>query len=590
MPDTAAPARPADPAPRLDMARLWALARPELRLLVPGTVALLVGTGTNLIFPLLLGTTMDDVLQGGDPAVLDRAAMGLVAIFLVVGVATGLRAWLFTVAGERVVARLRQQLFASFMSQEIAFFDERKTGELTNRLASDTTVLQNAVTVNVSMALRFLLSGLGALGVLFWISWKLTLVMLAVVPVVAVTAGIYGRGIQAISRQVQDALADSSSIAEEALSGVRTVRAFAAEGHENQRYGTAVERSFSLARRRAGMSAGFRGTVTFAGYGAIAAVLWFGGTMLLDGVLTVGDLTSFLMYTLTVAVAVGTLSNLWEDFAKARGASERVFALMDRRPAMQGVAGERPAAVTGEVVLEDVDFAYPSRPEEPVLQGLSLRLEPGRVVALVGPSGSGKSTVAALLSRFYDPGSGAIRLDGRDLRELDPSWLREQVGVVSQEPMLFACSIAENIRYGRPYATDEEVREAARAANAHDFIEGFAEGYETLVGERGVRLSGGQKQRVAIARALLKDPRVLILDEATSALDAESEHLVQEALDRLMVGRTTLVIAHRLSTVKDADRVVVLDGGIVQEQGDHESLLASGGLYQKLVARQFAGT
>jgi ATP-binding cassette subfamily B protein len=572
------------------MARLWALARPELRLLVPGTVALLVGTGTNLIFPLLLGTTMDDVLQGGDPAVLDRAAMGLVAIFLVVGVATGLRAWLFTVAGERVVARLRQQLFASLMSQEIAFFDERKTGELTNRLASDTTVLQNAVTVNVSMAMRFVLSGLGALGVLFWISWKLTLVMLAVVPVVAVTAGIYGRAIQAISRQVQDALADSSSIAEEALSGVRTVRAFAAEGHENQRYGAAVDRSFSLARRRAGMSAGFRGTVTFAGYGAIAAVLWFGGSMLLEGVLTVGDLTSFLMYTLTVAVAVGTLSNLWEDFAKARGASERVFALMDRRPAMQGVAGERPAAVTGEVVLEDVDFAYPSRPEEPVLQGLSLRLEPGRVVALVGPSGSGKSTVAALLSRFYDPGTGTIRLDGRDLRELDPSWLREQVGVVSQEPMLFACSIAENIRYGRPYATDEEVREAARAANAHDFIESFTEGYDTLVGERGVRLSGGQKQRVAIARALLKDPRVLILDEATSALDAESEHLVQDALDRLMVGRTTLVIAHRLSTVKDADRVVVLDGGIVQEQGDHESLLASGGLYQKLVARQFAGT
>lgn len=590
MPDTAAPDSPAASASSLDMARLWALARPELRLLVPGTVALLVGTGTNLIFPLLLGTTMDDVLQGGDPAVLDRAAMGLVAIFLVVGVATGLRAWLFTVAGERVVARLRQQLFASLMSQEIAFFDERKTGELTNRLASDTTVLQNAVTVNVSMAMRFVLSGLGALGVLFWISWKLTLVMLAVVPVVAVTAGIYGRAIQALSRQVQDALADSSSIAEEALSGVRTVRAFAAEGHENQRYGAAVDRSFSLARRRAGMSAGFRGTVTFAGYGAIAAVLWFGGTMLLDGVLTVGDLTSFLMYTLTVAVAVGTLSNLWEDFAKARGASERVFALMDRRPAMQGVAGERPAAVTGEVVLEGVDFAYPSRPEEPVLQGLSLRLEPGRVVALVGPSGSGKSTVAALLSRFYDPGAGAIRLDGRDLRELDPSWLREQVGVVSQEPMLFACSIADNIRYGRPYATDEEVREAARAANAHDFIESFTEGYDTLVGERGVRLSGGQKQRVAIARALLKDPRVLILDEATSALDAESEHLVQEALDRLMVGRTTLVIAHRLSTVKDADRVVVLDGGIVQEQGDHESLLASGGLYQKLVARQFAGT
>ena len=584
-PDPAAPSR----GGRLDLARMWSLAKPELSLLLPGTVALLVGTGTNLVFPLLLGDTMDSVLTGGDPGVLDRAALGLVGIFLVVGIATGLRAWLFTVAGERVVARLRQRLFSSLMAQEVAFFDERKTGELTNRLASDTTVLQNAVTVNVSMALRFALSGIGALGVLFWISWKLTLVMLAVVPVVAITAGIYGRAIQAISRQVQDALAASSAIAEEALSGVRTVRAFAAESHETARYAGAVDESFSLARRRAGMSAVFRGTVTFAGYGAIAAVLWYGGTMLLDGVLSVGDLTSFLMYTLTVAVAVGTLSNLWEDFAKAAGASERVFALIDRQPAMAAGDGARPDRVEGHLRLAGVSFAYPSRPDEPVLRGLELELAPGRVVALVGPSGSGKSTVAALISRFYDPTEGRLELDGRDLRSLDPHWLREQVGVVSQEPMLFACSIADNIRYGRPGASLDEVRAAARAANADSFITGFSEGYDTLVGERGVRLSGGQKQRVAIARALLKDPRLLILDEATSALDAESEHLVQEALDRLMVGRTTLVIAHRLSTVKDADRVVVLEGGEVAEQGDHESLLEKGGIYQRLVARQFAG-
>ncbi len=573
---------------RLDLARMWELARPEMRLLIPGTIALVVGTGTNLVFPLLLGSTMDEVLTGSDPSVLDRAALGLVAIFLIVGIATGLRAWLFTVAGERVVARLRQRLFGALMAQEVAFFDARKTGALTNRLASDTTVLQNAVTVNVSMALRFILSAIGALAVLFWISWKLTLVMLAVVPVVAITAGVYGRAIQAISRKVQDALAASSAIAEEALSGVRTVRAFAAERHETQRYGAAVDTSFELARERAGMSAIFRGAVTFAGYGAIAAVLWYGGAMLLRGELSVGDLTSFLMYTLTVAVAVGTLSNLWEDFAKASGASARVFELIDRQPEMQTGKGRRLDKVVGEVALEAITFAYPTRPNEPVLRGLELRMSPGKVVALVGPSGGGKSTVAALLSRFYDPGEGSVRLDGVDYRELEPGWLREQVGVVSQEPMLFACSIADNIRYGRPSASHEDVVAAATAANAHDFVSSFAEGYDTLVGERGVRLSGGQKQRVAIARALLKDPRVLVLDEATSALDAESEHLVQDALDRLMVGRTTLVIAHRLSTVKDADRVVVLEGGVVQEEGDHESLLAKGGLYQKLVARQFA--
>ena len=579
---------PSDPKPsRLDFQRVLTLAKPEVTPLTLGTIALLVGSGTSLAAPALVGQLVDGVTQGAGRAALDQAALVLLGVFAISGVATALRSYLFTVAGERVVARLRTDLYRAVMSQEIGFFDSRRTGELTNRLASDTTVLQNAVTVNISMALRLSLQAIGAVGILMWTSWRLTLVMLAVVPIVAAGAGMYGRMLRKVSKQVQDALARSSEVAEETLAGVRTVRAFAREEREVARYGGAVEESFQLARYRARLGATFTGGVSFLGYGAIAAVLWYGGVLLGDGRLSFGDLTSFLLYTFTVAFSIGALSALWSDFAKAAGASERVFELMDRAPAVQA-GGLRPDSVRGHVALQDVHFSYPTRPDAPVLTGLTLALEPGQVVALVGHSGGGKSTVAALLSRFYDPDTGGIVLDGRPYEDLDAGWLREQVGVVSQEPILFATSISDNIRYGRPGASDEDVARAAEAANALEFVGDFPEGFDTLVGERGVRLSGGQKQRIAIARALLKDPAVLVLDEATSALDAESEHLVQDALDRLMRGRTTLVIAHRLSTVRDADRVVVLDGGRVAESGTHDELLELDGLYRKLVERQFA--
>lgn len=567
--------------------RILALARPEAGRLLAGTVFLLMGSGLSLATPKIVGVFIDGVVGGEGRAAVDRGVLLLLGVFALTGLATAARAWLFTTAGERVVSRLRKQLFGALIRQEVGFFDAQRTGELTNRLAADTQVLQNAVTVNVSMALRFALTAVGAVAVLLWMNWQLTLVMLAVVPVVAVGAGFYGRSLRAVSREVQDALAEATAVAEETLSGVRTVRAFARESAEIERYGSAVERSYALARQRARLGATFQGAVSFAGYGAIAAVLWYGGVLLSEGRMSFGDLTSFLLYTFTVAFSVGALSGLYEDFAKAIGASERVFELLDRAPAVSG--GEaRLAHVRGEVTLDGVTFAYPTRPDAPVLRGMSLRLAPGEVVALVGPSGGGKSTVAALLSRFYDPQGGVLRLDGEDLRSLDPDWLRQQVGVVSQEPILFATTIRENIRYGRPAATDAEVESAARAAHANDFVSAFPEGYGTVVGERGVRLSGGQKQRVAIARALLKDPRVLVLDEATSALDAESEHLVQEALDRLMQGRTTLIIAHRLSTVKDADRVIVIEQGEAVETGPHEELMARGGLYKRLVERQFA--
>ena len=543
----------------------------------------------TLLYPLVIQRLLDGIQNGAGRELVSQSTLFLIAIFGL-GAAFGmLRAWLFTVAGERIVADLRVQLYQSIISQEIAFFDERRTGELTNRLASDTTVLQNTVTVNVSMLLRFGIMGLGAIGFLFYTSWKLTLLTLATVPLVAIFGGIFGRRMRAMSRDFQDALANSTEVAEETFAGIRTVRSFAREGKEIERYRVAVEESFSIAKQRAGIIAGLRGLIGFGGYGAIAAVLWFGGTMLVDGTISIGELTGFLLYTLTVAFSLGALSSLYEDFMKALGASERVFELMDRKPSM--VSGtHRPKQIAGNIRFRGLEFAYPGRPDLAVLRDFSLSLNPDEVVALVGHSGSGKSTVAALLSRLYDPQVGTIELDGRSYLDLDVDWIREQVGVVSQEPILFATSILKNIRYGRPDADLEEVFAAAKASNAHDFILGFPEGYEALVGERGVRLSGGQKQRVAIARALLKDPKILVLDEATSALDSESEHLVQDALDRLMQGRTTLVIAHRLSTVRDADRVCVLEDGKIIQEGSHQMLVEQDGTYRRLVEHQFSAS
>jgi ABC transporter fused permease/ATP-binding protein len=568
--------------------RLLALAYPERVRLILATVFLLMGSGLSLSYPWVIGRLVDLISTGQAEGVLDQAVLGLLGVFAGLGLVTALRSYLFDTAGERIVARLRQALYASIVRQEIAFFDAQRTGELTNRLAADTTVLQNAVTLNVSMGLRFGATLLGALVIMGLTSWRLTLVMLAVVPLVAVGATVYARRLRRVSREVQDALAESTAHAEESLSGIRTVRAFAREEAESVRYAGAVERSYDLARLRARLRAVFQGLMTFLGYGAIAAVLWYGGRLVTQGLMSFGELTAFILYTFTVAFSMGVLTSLWGDLAKALGASERVFELMGRAPATRG-GSERLEVIEGRVRFEGVRFNYPSREDTTVLAGLDLELHPGEVVALVGPSGAGKSTVAALLSRFYDPDQGELSLDGRPYTALDPDWLRERVvGVVSQEPILFATTIEENIRYGRAEATAEEVQAAARAANAHEFVSAFPDGYQTLVGERGVRLSGGQKQRVAIARAVLKDPRLLVLDEATSALDAESEHLVQEALDRLQEGRTTLVIAHRLSTVRDADRVVVLDQGRVAEEGAHQELMDREGLYRRLVERQFA--
>ncbi|MFZ5438861.1 MAG: ABC transporter ATP-binding protein [Myxococcota bacterium] len=531
-----------------------------------------------------------DRLLGGkvDLERVDQIAVILIIIFAATALASALRFMLFSRAGERIVSKLRGDLYESLLRQETGFFDTQKTGELSSRLSSDAAVLQTAVTANVSMVLRNLTLAGGALAMLVVTSPKLTLMMLGIVPPVALSAVFYGRRVRKLSKESQDALARASEVAVESLGGIRTVRSFAAEKKEVSRYRSAISASLDLAFKRIRLSAGFFGVAFFAAFASGVLVFWYGARMVAAGALTPGSLITFLMYTMQMAMGLSALAELWTDVQRAAGAAERVFELLDREPAIPPSGGRTLEHVAGRVAFERVGFAYPSRTDTKVLDDFSLTLEPGEVVAVVGPSGAGKSTIASMLYRLYDPLSGRLTLDGVPYAELDSEWLRRQVGVVAQEPLLFSTSIAENIRYGRPDASDAEVEAAARLANAHAFISKFPEGYQTLVGERGIQLSGGQKQRVAIARAVLKDPRILILDEATSALDAESEHLVREALERLMQGRTTLVIAHRLSTVKGAARVVVLDGGMIVQSGTHAALVGEEGLYRRLVEKQFA--
>jgi ABC-type multidrug transport system fused ATPase/permease subunit len=514
----------APPGAPLPLRRLRELARSEQRLLGVGTLFLLVGAAAGLAYPAALGQVVDDV-SASDGEAVRRDVLLMLAVVAVQSVAIALRMHLFTVAGERIVARLRTRLFGHLLAQEIGFFDSRRTGELASRLAADTTVLQATVTVNASMALRNVLLAAGALTLMFLLAPGLAALMLGLLPVIALSALLMGRRLERLSREAQDALADSGAVAEEALAGIRTVRAFAREPQQGQRYAEAVQRSFALARRRSAGLSVLVGVTYFASFAALAAGLWFGMQQVIAGTLGPGDLTSFVLYGITAGFAMSGLGELWAELMRARGAGARVFELLDREAAMPAGRGTPPApgllpAVRGRVTLEHVTFRYPARPDVAALSDVSLELEPGTVVALVGPSGAGKSTLAALLPRLYDPDAGVVRLDGVDVRRLDPAWLRERIGVVAQEPILFGTSIAENIRFGRPGACEAEVQAAARAAHVHEFATALPQGYATPVGERGVQLSGGQKQRVAIARAVLKDPAVLILDEDTTPVDA----------------------------------------------------------------------
>ncbi len=577
---------PSTPSSSPGISRIVALARPQAGRLAIGTIFLALGSAAGLAIPQAVRVLLDTAVDSGDRGAIDRMAIAMAVVLAVQAIAVGIRHVLFTTAGERVVADLRRKIFDALLRQEIAFFDQRRTGELLNRLSADTATVQNAVSVNISEALRAITMVVAGITLLAVTSLRLTALMLAVVPPVAIGAVVWGRYVRSLSRQAQDALAEAGEVASETLGGIRTVRAFAAEPGESARYASAVERAFDIARRRIRLSGLFFGASSLAGFGAAVAVLWYGGRLVLDEAMSVGELSAFLLYTLFVAMALGTMSGLWAEFSRALGAATRIFELLDRTPSM-APGGDAVARRPSHLSLRGVRFAYPSRPDDPVLQDIDLDVSRGEVVALVGPSGAGKSTIAALVSRLYDPEQGAVLFDGVDLRSLNADEVRRQVGVVRQEPILFSTSVADNIRYARPGATDDQVEDAARAAFADGFIREFPHGYDTNVGERGIQLSGGQKQRVAIARALLQDPAILVLDEATSALDAESEHRVQAALERLMQGRITLVIAHRLSTVKDADRVVVIDDGRVVQSGTHDELVSQAGLYRTLVERQF---
>jgi len=564
--------------------RLLRFVRPYRINLVLAAALLILSTVLGLVWPQVVLRVLDIGLK--DAALLDELVIGLIAILLIRAVIDGARQYVMTWTGERVIFDLRMEIVRHLQSLSLSFFTRRKTGELMSHVTSDATLVHGVITQTIISVLGQVLTLVGGLAVIFVMNWRLALLTLVVAPPIGLIGQFLGRRIRAISREAQDAQGEAVGVLQEAIAEVRTVQAFTREEYESARFHDKLMVTLGKVLERARLSSTLFPLIGFLGFAASIVVLWYGGHQVIRGEATTGELVAFLLYAGMVAGPVGGLAGQWTQVQEAFGAADRIFALLDTAPEIQ----DRPGAVTlpaaeGRIAFEKVSFRYAQGPL--VLTDVSTTFDAGKTTALVGPSGAGKTTLVSLVARFYDPTEGRVTMDGHDLRDLTVRSVRSQIAVVPQEPILFATTVAENIRYGRLDATDAQLFAAAQAANATEFIDRLPEKYETIVGERGVKLSVGQRQRIAIARALLRDSPVLLLDEATSSLDNESEYLVQEALARLMLGRTTIVIAHRLTTVERADRIVVLDRGRIVEDGTHASLMAANALYWRLYTRAF---
>jgi len=569
---------------------LWPYMRRYRALAAGWLFFLALSSAATLSLPVAVRHMIDRGFASHDAALVNRTFIVLFAVALVLAIATAARYFCITLLGERAIAALRNILYARIIRLDVAFYEKTRVGELVSRLGTDTEVVQTLIGSSISIALRSVVTVVGAAALMVWTSPRLAGLTALVIPLVIVPIALYARRLTALSRNNQDRIADTSAIANETLNAVHAVKAYAREGIESRRYGEAVQGALRAAQKRITARAILTGGVIVLIFGAVTLVLWAGARDVLAGRMDAGLLSQFVLYAVMAAGSVGALGGVWGDVLRAAGSMGRISELLDEQPAIADPTRpvSLPDPARGAIAFEHIEFHYPTRPDTPALHDFTLRIHPGETVALVGPSGAGKSTVLNLLLRFHDPQRGSILLDGVDLRALRLDDLRGALALVPQETVIFGASAADNIRFGRTDADDGEVQAAARAAEAFEFLSEQPEGFATQLGERGVRLSGGQRQRIAIARAILKDAPVLLLDEATSSLDAQSEAAIQAALARAGAGRTTLVIAHRLATVQRADRIVVMDGGRIVAEGNHDTLLREGGLYAELARLQFA--